>query len=196
MSRLTSQQLHRVLGATFAIVLAAALFVGMSRSTTSDAAEVHFTVAAGLSEAGSVVATSTSSTTSTSTSTTSSTTTAPTTTAPPTTAAPVTAPPTTAAPVTAPPTTAAPAPVVAAATGACGGNLPPCCVMERESGGNITIVNPSSGAAGKWQFMPATWNGYGGYATASDAPEAVQDAKAAELWAGGAGASHWGGGCW
>ena len=78
---------------------------------------------------------------------------------------------------------------------ACGGNLPPCCVMMRESKGNPSVVNGSSGAAGKWQFMPGTWNGYGGYATASQAPESVQDAKAAQVWAGGAGASNWGGGC-
>lgn len=81
------------------------------------------------------------------------------------------------------------------ASGACGGSLPPCCVMMRESGGNPTVVNSSSGAAGKWQFMTSTWAGYGGYATAAQAPEHVQDAKAAELWAGGAGAGHWGGGC-
>lgn len=79
--------------------------------------------------------------------------------------------------------------------GRCGGNLPPCCVMQRESGGDITAQNPSSSASGKWQFIASTWNGYGGYAEAYLAPESVQDAKAAELWAGGAGAGHWGGGC-
>lgn len=117
-------------------------------------------------------------------------TTTPPTTAPPTTQAPTTtAPPTTAAPETTPP-----APVQV--SGACGGNLPPCCVMMRESGGNISVVNPSSGAAGKWQFMPSTWANHRGYPTASVAPEWVQDEKAAQLWAGGAGAGHWGGGCW
>lgn len=80
-------------------------------------------------------------------------------------------------------------------TGQCGGNLPPCCVMQRESGGSLTAKNPSSSASGKWQFLNGTWNGYGGYAEAWMAPESVQDAKAAELWAGGSGASHWGGGC-
>ncbi len=119
-----------------------------------------------------------------------------TTTAPPTTQAPVTTapppPPTTEAPP--PPTTAPPAPVQV--SGACGGDLPPCCVMMRESGGDPTAVNPSSGASGKWQFMPGTWANYGGYATAASAPEWVQDEKAAQLWAGGAGAGHWGGGCW
>ncbi len=80
-------------------------------------------------------------------------------------------------------------------SGRCGGNLPPCCVMMRESGGSLTAQNPTSSASGKWQFINGTWNGYGGYAEAWMAPESVQDAKAAELWAGGAGASHWGGGC-
>jgi hypothetical protein len=90
---------------------------------------------------------------------------------------------------------ARPAPAPVQVSGACGGNLPPCCVMMRESGGNPTAVNPSSGASGKWQFMPSTWANYGGYPTAASAPESVQDQRAAQIWAGGAGAGHWGGGC-
>lgn len=92
--------------------------------------------------------------------------------------------------------TAPPAPVPVSVSGACGGSLPPCCVMMRESGGDPTAVNTSSGASGKWQFMTSTWANYGGYPTAASAPESVQDEKAAQLWAGGAGAGHWGGGCW
>jgi hypothetical protein len=76
-------------------------------------------------------------------------------------------------------------------SGACGGSLPPCYVMMRESGGDITAQNPTSTASGKWQFLDSTWAGYGGYAKARYAPEHVQDAKAAALWAGGAGCSHW-----
>lgn len=90
---------------------------------------------------------------------------------------------------------AAAAQAPASVSGACGGNLPPCCVMMRESGGNPTVVNASSGASGKWQFMTSTWAGYGGYPTAASAPEWVQDQRAAQVWAGGAGAGHWGGGC-
>lgn len=71
-------------------------------------------------------------------------------------------------------------------TGACGGDLPPCWVMMRESGGNIRAKNPSSSASGKWQILDSTWNGYGGYAHAMDAPEEVQDAKARSL-----GICHW-----
>ncbi|HVT41769.1 MAG TPA: transglycosylase family protein, partial [Acidimicrobiales bacterium] len=79
---------------------------------------------------------------------------------------------------------------------ACGGDLPPCCVMIRESHGNPTAVNSSSGASGKWQFMPGTWNNYGGYSSAAQAPESVQDARARQVYAGGAGAGNWAGpGC-
>jgi hypothetical protein len=76
-------------------------------------------------------------------------------------------------------------------SGRCGGVLPPCYVMMRESRGDIHAENPTSSASGKWQFLDSTWAGFGGYARASHAPESVQDAKAAQLWAGGAGCSHW-----
>lgn len=75
--------------------------------------------------------------------------------------------------------------------GACGGRLPPCYVLERESRGSLTVINPASGASGKWQFIKSTWNWFGGYENAADAPESVQDAKAAEVWNGGAGCSAW-----
>lgn len=80
-------------------------------------------------------------------------------------------------------------------SGRCGGNLPPCCVMERESRGSLTAHNPHSSASGKWQFVNGTWNNFDGYPTAASAPESVQDAKAAQVWAGGRGRSAWGGGC-
>lgn len=82
-------------------------------------------------------------------------------------------------------------PAVEQGSGRCGGDLPPCYVMMRESGGNIRARNPSSSASGKWQFIRGTWAGYGGYSEAHLAPESVQDAKARELWAGGAGCGHW-----
>lgn len=82
--------------------------------------------------------------------------------------------------------------------------------MMRESGGDIRIWNGrcyapvghlglspcgSSSASGKWQFTRRTWQALppsAGYVNAADAPESVQDAAARYLWAGGAGASHWG----
>lgn len=82
-------------------------------------------------------------------------------------------------------------PVSTPGSGRCGGNLPPCYVMQRESGGSLTAENPASTASGKWQFLAGTWGGWGGYSTAGQAPESVQDARAAQLWAGGAGCSHW-----
>jgi len=75
--------------------------------------------------------------------------------------------------------------------GDCGGSLPPCYVKARESGGSYSAQNPTSSASGAWQFLDSTWNGYGGYARAADAPPAVQDARAAQVWAGGAGCSNW-----
>lgn len=71
------------------------------------------------------------------------------------------------------------------------GPLPPASVQACESKGDYQAENPRSSASGGWQILDGTWDGYGGYARASDAPRAVQDAKAAELWAGGAGRSHW-----
>ena len=55
-------------------------------------------------------------------------------------------------------------------SGQCGGDLPPCWVMMRESRGDIRAENPRSTASGKWQFL---------------------DERARQLWAGGRGCSHW-----
>lgn len=73
----------------------------------------------------------------------------------------------------------------------CGGDLPPCFVLARESGGNPEAQNPSSTASGLWQFLDSTWAGFGGYSKARYAPVDVQNEKAMELWNGGAGCHHW-----
>jgi len=77
--------------------------------------------------------------------------------------------------------------VQAAGTGRCGGDLPPCWVMMRESRGNPNAVNPTGcsgrGCYGKWQCDPRSCNGRGS--------EAEQDAEARRLWDGGRGCSHW-----
>jgi hypothetical protein len=57
-------------------------------------------------------------------------------------------------------------------------------VKHFESSGNYTAVNPHSGAAGAYQFVPSTWRQYGSqlgidtsqYPTAAMAPPEVQDA--------------------
>ena len=72
-----------------------------------------------------------------------------------------------------------------------GGSCVPDYIVQRESGGDYKAENPTSTASGKYQFIDGTWNGYGGYQHASDAPPAVQDAKACEVWADGQGASNW-----
>lgn len=73
----------------------------------------------------------------------------------------------------------------------CGGDLPPCHVLARESGGNPLADNPISTACGLWQFLTGTWNSFGGYPTACHAPPEVQNEKARLVWDGGNGCSHW-----
>ncbi|MDO5633975.1 MAG: transglycosylase family protein [Micrococcus sp.] len=58
-------------------------------------------------------------------------------------------------------------------------------IKSCESGGSYTAVNPTSGAAGAYQFMDATWQSLSstsGYSSAAQAPESVQDAAAIELY--------------
>ncbi len=87
-------------------------------------------------------------------------------------------------------------PASVARSGECGGDLPPCCVLARESGGDPRAENPVSTASGLWQFVDGTWGGYGGYSHASYAPVSVQNDRARQVWAGGAGASNWYPRCW
>jgi hypothetical protein len=47
-----------------------------------------------------------------------------------------------------------------------------------ESGGNYGAMNSGSGAAGAYQFIPSTWNDFGGYSSAAQAPPSVQDQRA------------------
>lgn len=72
-------------------------------------------------------------------------------------------------------------------------DLPPRWVVLRESGGDYCIPNQrGSSACGAYQIIKSTWHHYDGYPDACSAPPAVQDARARELWADGAGCRHWG----
>lgn len=71
------------------------------------------------------------------------------------------------------------------------GHSLPASIIECESGGSYTAENPTSTASGKYQIVDGTWDGYGGYSHASDAPPHVQDARAAQIWNGGKGKNHW-----
>lgn len=98
---------------------------------------------------------------------------------------------TTTAPRPKPVATTPPKPAVQA-----GGSAPNAflaCVKQRESGGNYSAVNPSSGAGGAYQFMPSTWRALGGSGLPQHASPAQQDAMAAKLYAT-AGRSPWAGG--
>jgi septal ring factor EnvC (AmiA/AmiB activator) len=74
--------------------------------------------------------------------------------------------------------------------GAGGGWTIPYSVVQCESGGQDLTPN-SAGASGYYQIIPGSWNGYGGYGQAYQAPKSLQDQRAAQLWNGGSGASNW-----
>ena len=57
------------------------------------------------------------------------------------------------------------------------------CVIARESGGNASAVNPSSGAGGLYQFLPSTWSSLGYSGLPQNAPVAVQTQAFQRLYA-------------
>jgi hypothetical protein len=94
----------------------------------------------------------------------------------------------------------APVPASTAASPGQGGGGSGCVlpdyICERESGHDYGAVNPTGcggrGCYGMYQFDPRTYAGAGCEGTAQTATPAQQDACAEKVYAGGAGASHWG----
>lgn len=64
-----------------------------------------------------------------------------------------------------------------------GGYSIPSSIVQCESGGNWSAVNPSSGAGGAYQILPSTWAAYGGTGAPQDASHAEQSAIAARIMA-------------
>jgi hypothetical protein len=99
----------------------------------------------------------------------------------------------------------------------CGGDMPPCGVLDRESMMTVDPIhvyndqvnadgdaigcyypvgyagdNPcGSTASGPWQILRSTWNWFGGYLNAADAPLAVQIEKVRKMWNHGRGCGQW-----
>lgn len=83
---------------------------------------------------------------------------------------------------------AAPAPAQASTYSGSGGFQ--SCVIQAESGGNPSAVNPSSGAGGLYQFLPSTWQSLGYSGLPQDASVATQNAAFAKEYAQ-SGGSAW-----
>jgi septal ring factor EnvC (AmiA/AmiB activator) len=82
-------------------------------------------------------------------------------------------------------------PTAPLALGPSGGWAIPYAIVLCESGGQNLPPN-SAGASGYYQIIPSTWSLFGGTGPAAYlASKAEQDAIAAKIWNGGAGASNW-----
>jgi peptidoglycan hydrolase-like protein with peptidoglycan-binding domain len=82
-----------------------------------------------------------------------------------------------------PPPAPVSAPVASSAGTDTSGYTIPSGVVQCESGGNFSAVNPSSGAGGAYQILPSTWAAYGGQGLPQDASPAEQGRIAAEIYA-------------
>jgi peptidoglycan hydrolase-like protein with peptidoglycan-binding domain len=58
----------------------------------------------------------------------------------------------------------------------------PSSIVQCESGGNYSAVNPSTGAGGAYQILPSTWQAYGGQGLPQDASPSEQGRIASEIY--------------
>ena len=93
-------------------------------------------------------------------------------------------------PAATPAAAAGPAAAPAAASSSGGGYTIPSGIVQCESGGNYSAVNPQTGAGGAYQILPSTWQAYGGQGLPQDASPTEQDRIASEIYAQ-QGASAW-----
>jgi peptidoglycan hydrolase-like protein with peptidoglycan-binding domain len=77
-----------------------------------------------------------------------------------------------------------------AASSGSGGYTIPSSIVQCESGGNYSAVNPDTGAGGAYQILPSTWQAYGGQGLPQDASPAEQGRIAGEIYAS-QGGSAW-----
>ena len=84
-------------------------------------------------------------------------------------------------------TTAAPVQATVSYSGASGSFQ--SCVIQRESGGNASAVNASSGAGGLYGFLPSTWQSLGHSGLPENASVAEQNAAFAQEYAQSGGAA-------
>jgi resuscitation-promoting factor RpfC len=101
-----------------------------------------------------------------------------------------------AAPASSAPATSAPASSVPASSAQSTGSYSASsgsyenCVIQAESGGDASAVNPTSGAGGLYGFMPSTWHSLGYSGLPQDAPASVQHEAYAKEYAR-SGSSAW-----
>jgi len=95
-----------------------------------------------------------------------------------------------AAPAAASGTGTGPAPVQASVTYAGASGSFQSCVIQRESGGNASAVNGSSGAGGLYGFLPSTWQSLGFSGLPENASVSQQNAAFAKEY-GQSGGAAW-----
>jgi peptidoglycan hydrolase-like protein with peptidoglycan-binding domain len=82
----------------------------------------------------------------------------------------------------APPATSSSTGSAASNTAGTGGYSIPSYIVQCESNGDYSAVNPESGAGGAYQILPSTWQAYGGQGLPQDASPAQQSQIAAEIY--------------